>query len=125
MRSLAAALVALALAGACDDSAAGGSPAGGAGPSGGASIGGAPGIGGAGGQGGEVDVDEAAGCVDTFGEELTDDYARLDGTVVALVKPSDTQCEGVNDDHAILEVEMGWAAPSIVWSSTWVRPATR
>jgi len=66
-------------------------------------------LGGNGGAGGadDVDVDESLGCVDTFGEALTAAFGRLDGTVVAVVKPSDTQCATVNDDHLILEVEMG------------------
>ncbi len=112
---LVAALAAALLVGCGDDSVVtGGSPAGGGGPSGGAPSGGEAATGGAGGQGGATDIDEAAGCVDTFGEALTDDYGRIDGTVVALVKPSDTQCEGVNDDHAILEVEMNGAVYRMV-----------
>lgn len=114
MRPIAACLLGLAVAACGDSSAAGGASAGGSPPSGGAPLGGTAEVGGAGGQGGAPDVDEAAGCVDTFGQELTDDYARLDGTIVAFVKPSDTQCEGVNDDHGILEVEMGGAVYRMV-----------
>ncbi|MBL8741468.1 MAG: hypothetical protein JNK04_10255 [Myxococcales bacterium] len=113
MRALFAAAFALALTGCGGDGATGGAPAGGA-DAGGAFAGGASAEGGAGGEGGAPDVDEAAGCVDTFGDALTDDFARLDGTIVALVKPSDTQCPTVNDDHAILEVEMSGAIYRLV-----------
>src|SRR5262245_41579858 len=36
--------------------------------------------------------DKAAQCADQFGAALTDSYGRVDGTVLALVDPSDTQC---------------------------------
>ena len=49
--------------------------------------------------------DKAARCVsDMYGAALTNSFGRLDGTVVAVVKPSDQQCDGVNNDHVVLEV---------------------
>ena len=49
--------------------------------------------------------DKAAHCVaDMYGAQLTNSFGRLDGTVVAVVKPSDQQCDGVNNDHVVLEV---------------------
>jgi hypothetical protein len=60
--------------------------------------------GGAGGAGGAVD--KAALCTDTFGDALTSGFGRIDGTVLAVVKPSDTQCPMPNDDHVIIEVTM-------------------
>jgi hypothetical protein len=115
VNSRAASVVLLLAIGCGDSAAAGGEAAGGAALIGRAASGGAPEVGGAGGEGGHGgDVDEAAGCVGTFGEALTDDYGRIDGTVVALVKPSDRQCPTVNDDHAILEVEMEGAVYRMV-----------
>lgn len=52
-------------------------------------------------------VDKAAGCVDRFGSALTDSYGRLDGKLVAVVRPTDTQCPTYNNDHLVLEIEMG------------------
>jgi hypothetical protein len=74
----------------------------GGGGTGGAGTGGA--VSGSGGAGGSVD--KAAGCVGTFGTALTNDFGRIDGTVLAVVKPTDTQCPMFNDDHVVLEVTM-------------------
>ena len=74
----------------------------GSGGAGGAGTGGA--ADGSGGSGGAID--KAAGCVDTFGTALTDAFGRIDGTVVAVVKTTDTQCPLFNDDHVVLEVAM-------------------
>jgi hypothetical protein len=79
---------------------------GGAGGSGGAAAGGA---GGAGGK-----IDKAANCTGTFGSALTSSFGRIDGTVLAVVKPSDTQCPMPNNDHVILEVTMGGAVYRMV-----------
>lgn len=35
---------------------------------------------------------------------MTNAFGRLDGTVLAVVKPTDTQCPTYNDDHVVLEV---------------------
>jgi len=85
----------------------GGVPSGGAG--GVAGMGGAGGSGGAGAFGGGVggDIDKSANCATDadFGAALTAPFGRIDGTVHAIVKPSDQQCDGVNNDHVVLEVD--------------------
>src|SRR4051794_34872783 len=60
------------------------------------------GTGGAGGAPG----DKSAGCASTFGSALTSAFGRIDGTVLAVVKPIDTQCAMPNNDHLVLEVTM-------------------
>ena len=57
------------------------------------------GDGGAGGAG-----NKAAHCATEFGDALTSSFGRLDGTVLAVVKPTDKQCLMYNDDHVVLEV---------------------
>ncbi len=57
---------------------------------------------------------KAALCTDTFGDALTDSFGRLDGTVLALVAPSDTQCPLVNNDHLVIEVTMNGAVYRMV-----------
>jgi hypothetical protein len=74
--------------------------------------GGAGGSGGNGGAGGMPN--KAAGCVDSFGNALTSAFGRLDGTTVAVVKPTDQQCTGVNNDHVVLEVMMNGAVYRLV-----------
>ncbi|MFO0547933.1 MAG: hypothetical protein U0271_06075 [Polyangiaceae bacterium] len=80
-------------------------------------------VGGAGGDGGTADlggggtggvVDKAANCADEFGSELTASFGRLDGTVLAVVRPSDTQCTLFNNDHVVLEVTMNGAVYRLV-----------
>jgi hypothetical protein len=75
----------------------GGNTANGGGGNGGAAAGG-------GGSGGASD--KSAGCVGTFGNALTSPFGRIDGTVVAIVKPTDQQCPMPNSDHVIVEVKM-------------------
>lgn len=50
-------------------------------------------------------VNKAARCASTFGSDLTAPYGRLDGTVLAIVAPSDRQCPTFNNDHVVLEVK--------------------
>jgi hypothetical protein len=69
----------------------------------------ATGTGGAGGA-----ADKAANCADTFGDELTNSYGRVDGTVVAVVGPTDTQCPLFNDDHLIVQIMMNGAVYRMV-----------
>ncbi|MBI4815836.1 MAG: hypothetical protein HY791_06250 [Deltaproteobacteria bacterium] len=45
-------------------------------------------------------------CVASFGDELTNGFGRIDGTLVAIVEPTDTECPLFNDDHLVLEVMM-------------------
>ncbi|MBL9022891.1 MAG: hypothetical protein JNL21_11885 [Myxococcales bacterium] len=59
-------------------------------------------------------VDKAEACADTFGDALTDSYGRLDGTVLAVVGPTDTQCPLVNDDHLVIQVTMDGAVYRMV-----------
>jgi hypothetical protein len=60
--------------------------------------------GGSGGSGGSVD--KAKDCVATFGAAITTPGGRIDGTVVAVLKPTDLQCPMPNSDHLIIEVKM-------------------
>ncbi|MDI1429658.1 hypothetical protein [Polyangium sorediatum] len=83
---------------------------GGAGGSGGD---GGGGMGGAGGSGGGT-VDKAKDCADTFGDALTSAFGRADGTVLAIVKPTDTQCAMPNDDHVVVQVVMNGKAYRMV-----------
>jgi hypothetical protein len=62
---------------------------------------------GQGGAGAGPDIDKAEHCADTFGDGLTAAFARLDGTVLAVVGPTDTQCALPNDDHLVIQVTMG------------------
>lgn len=64
--------------------------------------------------GADAGVDKAAGCTGTFGNALTNSFGRLDGTVLAVVQPKDTQCPMPNSDHVILEVTMMGAAYRMV-----------
>ena len=59
-------------------------------------------------------IDKAKDCADTFGDALTAGFGRIDGTVLAVVKPSDTQCAMPNDDHVILQVTMNGAVYRMV-----------
>ncbi|MCC6811720.1 MAG: hypothetical protein IT381_30090 [Deltaproteobacteria bacterium] len=49
-------------------------------------------------------VDKAAACASTFGKALTAPFGRLDGIIVAVLKPSDQQCTRPNSDHVIVQV---------------------
>ncbi|MCC6747720.1 MAG: hypothetical protein IT371_08695 [Deltaproteobacteria bacterium] len=67
-------------------------------------------------------VNKAKDCASTFGAVLTNAFGRLDGTVLAIVTPSDRQCAQVNSDHLILQVKMNGAAYRMVVNvrSDWV-----
>lgn len=82
---------------------------------------------GAGGAGGAAPVDKAKDCAATFGSALTNAFGRVDGTVLAVVKPTDTQCPMPNNDHVILEVTMQGAVYRMVINvlSTGVDPDVR
>lgn len=82
----------------------------GGGGAGGESTGGTGGAG----AGGAVPVDKAMDCASTFGDALTDDFGRLDGTVLAIVAPDDAQCALVNDDHLVIQVLMNQAVYRMV-----------
>lgn len=59
-------------------------------------------------------IDKAEHCAPAFGQELTAAFGRLDGTVLAVVQPKDTQCALPNDDHVVLQVLMNNAAYRMV-----------
>jgi len=60
------------------------------------------------------DGGKAAACASTFGGELTAAFGRIDGTVLAVVGPADTQCAMPNDDHLVVQVTMHGAAYRMV-----------
>jgi len=62
----------------------------------------------------DASVDKAARCASTFGNALTKGFGRVDGTVVAVVQPKDTQCPLPNDDHLIVQVRMQGAVYRMV-----------
>ncbi len=59
-------------------------------------------------------TNKAARCASTFGTALTRGFGRVDGTVVAVVQPKDTQCALPNDDHVIVQVKMQGAVYRMV-----------
>jgi len=60
------------------------------------------------------DVDKAAPCAATFGSSLTDAFARLDGTVLAVVPPNDQACAMPNSTHLVIQVLVGGEAYRMV-----------
>lgn len=58
----------------------------------------------------------AEGCVSEFGSLFTRSNGRADGTLVALVGPTDTGCPTFNDDHVVLEVSMAGGVQRLVVS---------
>jgi hypothetical protein len=61
-----------------------------------------------------ADAGKAAACASTFGNELTAAFGRIDGTVLAVVGPTDTQCAMPNDDHLVIQVTMHGAVYRLV-----------
>jgi hypothetical protein len=57
---------------------------------------------------------KAALCAAKFGAELTAAFGRLDGTILAVVGPSDTQCTLPNSDHLVVQVLMHGAVYRVV-----------
>jgi hypothetical protein len=53
-------------------------------------------------------------CAATFGSALTVGFGRIDGTVYAVQKPSDTSCVLPNSDHVIVQVLMNSAVYRLV-----------
>lgn len=53
-------------------------------------------------------------CADMFGSALTAGFGRIDGTIYAVQKPSDTTCTFSNADHVILQVLMNSAVYRLV-----------
>jgi hypothetical protein len=50
-------------------------------------------------------VDKAARCASNYGNILTAPFGRLDGTVHAILKPTDQQCDRPNSTHIVLQVK--------------------
>src|SRR5262249_7095216 len=105
-------LVAAPFVTACGSDVNGNSGGGGSTLTGTAGAGGLSGTGGAASDGGPID--KAANCAATFGQALTSSFGRIDGAVLAVVKPSDTQCPLPNSDHVILQVTMNGEAYRLV-----------
>jgi hypothetical protein len=59
-------------------------------------------------------VDKAASCTGTFGSALTNSFGRADGTVLAIVTPTDQQCPMPNSDHVIVEITIQGAVYRMV-----------
>ena len=53
-------------------------------------------------------------CADTFGSELAAGFGRIDGTIYAVQKPSDTTCTFPNSDHVVLQILMHSAVYRLV-----------
>jgi hypothetical protein len=67
------------------------------------------------GEGGDSAVDKSKTCVSTFGQALdTVGFARFDGTVVAVIPPSDQACAEPNSTHLIIEMTFSGAVYRMV-----------
>ncbi len=60
------------------------------------------------------DGNKSTTCASTFGAALTNAFGRLDGEVVAIVGPQDTQCALPNDDHVTVQLAMNGAVYRVV-----------
>ena len=49
-------------------------------------------------------LDKSAACASTFGSELTDSFGRLDGTLLAIVPPTNTTCPQPNSTHVTVQI---------------------
>jgi hypothetical protein len=54
-------------------------------------------------------VNKAERCASSYGNILTAPFGRLDGTVHAVLKPTDQQCNRPNRDHIVLQVKSNGA----------------
>jgi hypothetical protein len=54
-----------------------------------------------------VSASKAARCATDFGGELAAPFGRMDGTVLAMVKPTDQQCTQPNRNHTIIQILSG------------------
>lgn len=55
---------------------------------------------------GGIGSSKAAACSQTFATNLSGAYGRLDGTVTAIVEPTDTQCPSATKNTLILELSV-------------------
>jgi hypothetical protein len=62
----------------------------------------------------DASTDKAGPCASSFGAALTPAFARLDGTVVAVVPPNDQACALPNSTHLVIQVMMGGAVYRMV-----------
>ena len=76
---------------------------------------GASGAGGSAGTGVSCD-DKAKPCASDFGSLFTKSNGRADGTLVALVRPSDQQCAQPNSTHVTLQLSIGGQVQRLVAS---------
>ena len=49
---------------------------------------------------------KAANCAKDFGDDLPNDFLRVDGTIVAIVGTKDSQCTLPNKDHVVIQVKI-------------------
>lgn len=49
---------------------------------------------------------KAGACASVFGTGLTNSFGRLDGTITAVVRPSDTGCALPNSDHLVVQLQV-------------------
>lgn len=45
-------------------------------------------------------------CTSEYGSLFTDSNGRADGTLLALLETTDSQCDGDNDDHVVLQISI-------------------
>lgn len=57
---------------------------------------------------------KAATCASEFGSALTNAFGRVDGTIHAVVGPTDTQCALPNNDHLVVQVKFNGAVHRMV-----------
>jgi hypothetical protein len=67
-----------------------------------------------GGQAGAAGTSPAANCASTFGSALPPGFVRVDGTLVAIVRPQDQQCAMPNGTHVTLQVMVDGAVYRMV-----------
>ena len=69
--------------------------------------------------------DKAKNCATQFGSLFTKSNGRADGTLIALVRPSDTQCAMPNSTHAVLQLSIQGKVQRLVASVDGVALATK
>jgi hypothetical protein len=73
-----------------------------------------------------VSCDEKSkACATQFGSLFTKSNGRADGTLVALVRPADTQCTLFNGTHVVLQLKMQGQVQRLVVSIEGVATATK
>ncbi|MCC6999784.1 MAG: hypothetical protein IT370_34600 [Deltaproteobacteria bacterium] len=61
-----------------------------------------------------ADVDPASPCAASFGDALPAGFARVDGTILAVVPPGHPTCAMPNGSHVVLQVSVAGAAYRMV-----------